>query len=63
MSDKLPIAEFMANNNKSSFTKWSRFFASRNLHLSMSLDVVDLSDSTLCECIIKKKAIDISENI
>ena len=60
-ADKLPMAEFAANNNDFAFTKLSPFFALRGLHLRMSFDVVDLSDKTTRERINKKKAIDISE--
>ncbi len=59
--DKLPMAEFVTNNNISSSTKLSPFFASRGLHSHMSFDVVDLSDTTTREWINKKKAIDISK--
>ena len=59
--DKLPMAEFAANNNDFSSTKLSPFFASRGLHLRMSFDIVDLSDTTTRERINKKKTIDISE--
>ena len=62
-SDKLPMAEFAANNNNSTSTRLSPFFASRGLHLRMSFDVVDLSDTTTRERINKKKAIDISESM
>ena len=59
--DKLTMAEFAANNNNSLSTKLSPFFASRGLHLRMSFDVVDFSDTTTRERMNKKKAIDISE--
>ena len=59
--DKLPMAEFAANNNNSSSTRLSPFFASRGLHPCMSFDVIDLSDTTTRERINKKKTIDISE--
>ena len=62
-SDKLPMAKFAANNNDSNSTRLSPFFASRGLHLRMSFDVVDLSDTTTRGRINKKKAIDISESI
>ena len=55
------MAEFAANNNDSSSTRLSLFFASRSLHPRMSFDVVDLSDTTTRERINKKKAIDIFE--
>ena len=59
--DKLPMAEFAANNNDSLSTRLSPFFASRGLHPRMSFDVVDLLDTTTRERINKKKAINISE--
>ena len=59
--DKLPMAEFAANNNDSLSTRLSPFFASRGLHPRMSFDVVYLSDTTTRERINKKKAIDISK--
>ena len=48
------MVEFAANNNDSASTKLSPFFASRGLHLRMSFDVVDLSDTTTRERINKK---------
>ena len=60
-SDKLPIAEFAANNNNSASTRLFPFFASRDLHSHMSFDVVDLLDTTTRKRINKKKAINISE--
>ncbi len=57
------MAEFAANNNVSLSTKLFLFFTSRGLHLRMSFDVVDLSDTTTRERINKKKAIDISETM
>ena len=57
------MAEFAANNNNSASTKLFLFFASKGLHLCMSFDVVDFSDTTTCEQINKKKAIDISESM
>ena len=59
--DKLPMAEFAANNNNSLSTKLSPFFTSRDLHPRMSFDIIDLSDTPTREQINKKKAIDISE--
>ena len=59
--DKLPMAEFAVNNNNFLSTRLSPFFASRGLHPRMSFDVVDLSDTTTCKRINKKKAIDFSE--
>ncbi len=61
--DKLPMTKFMANNNISLSTKLSPFFTPRGLHLRMSFDVFDLSDTTTREQINKKKAIDISETM
>ena len=60
-SDKLPMAEFAANNNDSASIKLSSFFASRGLYLCMSFDVVDFLDTTTRKRINKKKAIDISK--
>ena len=62
-SDKLPMVEFAANNNNSTSTRLSPFFASRGLHPRRSFDVVDLSDTITRERINKKKAIDISESM
>ncbi len=59
--DKLPMAEFAANNNISSSTKLSPFFTLRGLHPCMNFDVIDLFDTTTRERINKKKAIDISK--
>ena len=53
--DKLPIAECATNNNDSLSIRLSPFFASKNFHLRMSFDVIDLSDITTCKQINKKK--------
>ena len=57
------MAEFAINNTNFAFTRLSLFFASRSLYLRMSLDVVNLSDTTTRERINKKKAIDILKSI
>ena len=62
-SEKLAMAEFAANNNESSSTKLSPFFASKGLHPRMSFDIVDLSNANTRERIHKQKALDISGNI
>ncbi len=59
--DKLSIAEFVANNNDFASARLSSFFALRELHLCISFDIVDFSNSTTCEWLNKKKVIDISE--
>ncbi len=61
--DKLPIAEFVVNNNVSSLTKLSPFFTSKCLHPCMIFDIINLSDTTIRKRINKKKAIDISETM
>ncbi len=61
--DKLPIAEFATNNNVSLSTKLFLFFTSRGLHLCMSFDIIDLSDTTTCKQINNKKAINIFETM
>ena len=53
------MVEFVANNNNSAPTRLSLFFASKGLYLRISFDIVDFSDTTTCERINKKKAIDI----
>ncbi len=57
------MTEFATNNNVSLSTKLSPFFNSRGLYPRMSFNIVDLSDTTICEQINKKKAIDISETM
>ena len=57
------MAEFAANNNNSTSTRLSPFFALRGLHSRMSFNVVDFSDTTIRERINKEKTIDISEAI
>lgn len=59
--DKLPIAKFAANNNKSISTKLTSFFVLKGLHLHISFDIIDFSESTTCKRINKKKDINISE--
>lgn len=43
-SDKLLMAEFAINNNESVFIKLSSFFASRDLHLYESFNIVKIFD-------------------
>ena len=57
------MAEFTANNNNFLLTRLSPFFASRGLHPCMNFDIINLSDTTTCEQINKKKAIDIFETM
>ncbi len=57
------MAKFAANNNKSAFIKLSPFFATKSLHPRMSFDIVDLSNASTCEQILKQKALDISRNM
>ena len=57
------MAEFAANNNNSAAIRLSLFFALRNLYLCMSFDIINLLDTTTCEQINKKKAIDISKSM
>ena len=61
--NKLPIAEFVANNNNSVSSKLSPFFASKYLYLRISFDVINFLDNTTYERINKKKAINISESM
>ena len=62
-SEKLAMAEFTANNNKSASTKLSPFFATKGLHPHMSFDIVELSDASTCKRILKQNALDISGNM
>ena len=62
-SEKLAMAKFAANNNKSASTTLSPFFATKGLHPHMSFDIIDLSNTSTCERIFKQKALDISRNI
>ena len=57
------MTEFAANNNESVSTKLSLFFATKSLDPHMSFDIVDLSDTSTCERILKQKALDISRNM
>ena len=43
------MAKFVANNNKLASTKFSSFFATKNLHLYMSFDKVKLSNTSICK--------------
>lgn len=56
-SYQLPMVEFVVNNNDSASTKVSLIFASKELHLRMSFDIVNLSDSITHKQLNKKKAI------
>ena len=51
----------MANNNDYAFTKLFLFFTSKDFNPRMSFDVFNISDTTTCKQMIKKKAIDIFE--
>ncbi len=62
-SEKLAMAEFAANNNESASPKLSSFFATKGLHSRMSFDIVDLSNASTCERILKQKALNISRNM
>ena len=57
------MAEFAANNNQSASTKLSPFFATKGFHPRMSFDIVDLSDTSTRERILKQKALDISRKM
>ena len=54
------MAESTGNNNESASTKLSLFFATKSFHPRMSFDIVDLSDTSTRERILKQKALDIS---
>ena len=45
--EKLAIAKFVANNNKLTSTKLSLFFAIKTLHSCISLDKVELFNSSI----------------
>ena len=47
------MAKFAANNNQLASTKLSPFFATKDFHLRMSSDIVDLSDTSTYEWILK----------
>ena len=57
------MAEFMTNNNNSSFIKLFPFFALKGLYLYISFDVINLLDITTREQINKKKTINISKTM
>ena len=54
------MVKFAANNNKSTFTKLSPFFAIKDFYPRMSFDIVDHSNTNTYEQIFKQKALDIS---
>ena len=47
------MAEFAANNNQSASTKLSSFFAIKGFYPHMSFDIVELSDTSTREQILK----------
>ena len=51
--EKLAMAKFAVNNNQSASTKLSLFFATKGFHPHMSFNIVDLSDTSTRERIIK----------
>ena len=55
------MTDFAVNNNNSTSTRLSSFFASGGLHPQMSFDVIDFCNTTTRKQINKKKAIDISK--
>ena len=57
------MVKFVANNNNFAFIRLSLFFTSRGLYPHISSDVVDVLDTTTCEQIHKKTAINIFEAI
>lgn len=57
------MAEFATNHNKLAFTKLFPFFATKDLHLCMSFEIEDLSNTRACERIFKQKALDFSRNM
>ena len=48
-SKKLTMTKFAANNNISASTKLSLFSTIKSLHPCMTLDIVELSDTSTCE--------------
>lgn len=53
----------MGKKNESASTKLSPFFATKGLHPRMSFDIVELSDASTRERILKQKTLDIPENM
>ena len=47
------MAKFVINNNKSAFIKLPPFFATKGFYLYISFDIVDLSDTSTYERILK----------
>lgn len=43
------MAEFEANNNESISTKFSLFFATKELHSYISFDKVELFNDSICD--------------
>lgn len=50
---KLAIAEFIANNNKSTFIKLSLFFVTKSLYPFISFDLVELFNTSTCGQILR----------
>lgn len=57
------MVEFVANNNISACTKLSLFCATKGLHLRMSFDIVELSNTSIQKRIFQQKTLDMSGNI
>lgn len=59
VNNQQSMAEFAANNNDSISTKLSLFFASKDLYLYISFNIIDFSDITTCKEINKRKTLNL----
>ena len=62
-SEKFAIAKFAANNNVLASTKLFPFFVTKSLYPNMSFDIIELSNTNICEQIFQQKTLDISGNM
>ena len=57
------MAKFVANNNKSAFTKLIFFITLKNLYSYLDFDIINFLNIIICNQINKKKAINILKAI
>ena len=57
---KLAMLKFAANNNESTSTKLSPFFATKGFYPRISFNKVELSNASTCKRIFNQNALDIS---
>lgn len=59
--EKLVIAAFTADNNKSVIIKLYSFFAIKNLYVCISFNIIKPSNASICEQIFYQKPLNISK--